>query len=296
MTSFRKTEEQAHHLTIKKSAHGESRRAAKINKIKRINSIATEKKYISCIKIFFDWCVENKYSTSEISSEAAEKFLKFKSNVCTQKTLDGYRQAINMVFDLNINYVFSSVPTILQPRAYNNAQISFLIENCGPALVLSIELATACGLRAVELDTIAKLKDYAESQRDWLPERFFGLYGCEYVVIGKGGLKRKIIVPIALSQKLENFRLNNIVIKTQREIHYKKYYSIVGGHSFSQQFSRLSFELFSWSTGAHGLRHSYAQARIIFLQKNGFTYDYSLKITSQELGHFSTTNTLTYLR
>lgn len=294
MTSFRKTKDQAHHLTIKKSTHGQSRRH---RQTKGISSISTEKKYMSCVKIFLDWCIKFKYPTSKITNQVCEEFLNCKATSCTQKPVDGYRQALDMIFNLKIDYVCSRVPTILTPRAYSQSQILFLIENSNLDLSFSIDLASACGLRAVELDTIARLEDFSENMRDWLPERFFGFdAGSEFVVIGKGGLRRKILIPFSLATRLESLRLKKTEVKTQRGIHYTKYYSIIGGHTFSQRFSRLSTLNFGWSTGAHGLRHSYAQQRIVLLMKNGFSYEYSLKIVSQELGHFSTTNTLTYLR
>jgi hypothetical protein len=224
--------------------------------------------------------------------------LKSKAGTCVQKTLDGYRQAISAVFCLDLDYVASQVDTLLVARAYRNDQIEYLKTTATSELEFSIELAAVAGLRAVELDTISRCSDTEEDHRDWLSDRFVGLDNCiDYVVIGKGGLKRKIRLPVDLASQLEQYRLSAPIRKTQREIHYQKFYSIIGGHNFSQQFSRLSFHAFNWSTGAHGLRHRYAQDRIIYLQiQYGYTWAYALKIVAQEMGHFSVANTLTYMR
>ena len=50
-----------------------------------------------------------------------------------------------------------------------------------------------------------------------------------------------------------------------------------------------------FSFGGHGLRYCFAQGRLLDLICIGHSPDKSLKILAQELGHFSVTNTLTYL-
>ena len=300
MTSFRSAKSQAKHLTIQRVKHYVSRHQLKDSRQEKIiTSIGTEKKYFGNIKRFISWCIPKKFPTSvgKVTAEIAEKFLNENSANWTQKTLDGYRQAIEMVFKIEVNFVTSKKNILLTPRAYKFSQIFYLANLADEDLAFSIQLAAATGLRAVELDTIACVTDYEEDNRDWLPERFIGKKNSTiFVVIGKGGLRRKICVPNELTEKLELRRLAQPIRKTQREIHYRKFYSIVGGHSFSQRFSRLSIKEFGWSTGAHGLRHHYAQERISELQRLGFSWDDSLKIVSQELGHFSTQNTHAYLR
>lgn len=301
MTSYRSTQKQAKHLVVKLASHGTSRFKNKCSdEVVGITSLATEKKYRSCIKQFLDYLIHENLSTTpeKISSEIAENFLHYKSHTCVQKTIDGYRQSISMVFGFKLNHVASRVATILVPRSYSLEQIENLREYAKPQLNFSIKLAAFCGLRSIELDTIAPINEQREDSRDWLQERFLGVENpVEYTVIGKGGLCRKICLPLSLSMELEQFRLPSVIRKTQREIHYQKYYSILGGQCYAQQFSRLSFRLFSWSTGSHGLRHRYAKNRIIYLQsQEEFLWNFALKIVAQEMGHFSTKNTLTYMR
>ena len=51
-----------------------------------------------------------------------------------------------------------------------------------------------------------------------------------------------------------------------------------------------------WSTGAHGLRHAYAQERVTELQTLEHSQKVANETVSQELGHFRPEITTTYLR
>lgn len=298
MTSFRSPADRAHHLIISKTIHGRSNfqnRDKTSNKY--IRSISTEKKYRNCVKIFLEWCHKNRLLTQYVNSCLVADFLSFKANSCRQKTLDGYRQSLRLVYDLQVPYVLSKVATILEPRAYRDEQIKYLSSVANSQLSLSIRLASASGMRAIELDTLARTTDTKEDIRPWLPGRFSGReHWVSYVVKGKGGLRRNIKIPPEISDELEISRLSEPTRKTSRGINYLKRYKLIGGHTFSQQFSRLSIREFNWSAGAHGLRHRFAQNRLIELQKLGFAYCTALEILSQELGHFSTKNTMAYLR
>ena len=59
--------------------------------------------------------------------------------------------------------------------------------------------------------------------------------------------------------------------------------------------SAASERALGWSTGAHGLRHSYAQERMAELQAS-LSRDAALTTVSQEMGHFRPEITETYLR
>ena len=174
MTSFRKPVDQAKHAVIKKTRHGKSRflNGAKSINEQFIASIATEKKYTSCIKIFFEWCQDMKKSTTNITIKSTEDFLKYKAKSCVQKTLDGYRQALALVFNLKIRHIVSRVETVLKPRAYRQDQIQHLCKIATPKLSLATRIAYAAGLRAIELDTLSHASDIQESPREWLAEKF----------------------------------------------------------------------------------------------------------------------------
>ena len=64
----------------------------------------------------------------------------------------------------------------------------------------------------------------------------------------------------------------------------------------SSSVTNAAERVLGWSTGAHGLRHSYAQERMYELQHNGLRRDEALETVSQEMGHFRPEITETYLR
>ena len=301
MTRFRPIKEQAQHLVCKKTRLGVSRHERKqcvsSESEMPITSRGTQEKYENCVKNYLYYLKQQRIPVAKVCTEVAHDFLKLKAADCQQKTVDGYRQAIKKVFGLDVPYVMSDLETVKDQRAYTDEQIDFLCACAKPALALSIRVAAAAGLRAIELDTICRKSDQREDIRDWLPERFFGKESqIRLIVHGKGGLRRTIVLPEDLAQEIEQHRLDQSVIKLSRKIAYKKYYSLIGGHSFSQKFTRLIKKVLGWSSGAHGLRHSFAQRRMQFLQANGFTFNFALKIVSQELGHFDIKNTFEYLR
>ena len=81
-----------------------------------------------------------------------------------------------------------------------------------------------------------------------------------------------------------------------RGLDYRQYYDIGGGNAWSKSFSDASDRALGWSNGAHGLRHSYAQERMLELQDQGKNYYEARDIVSQELGHFRGDVVEIYLR
>jgi hypothetical protein len=79
-------------------------------------------------------------------------------------------------------------------------------------------------------------------------------------------------------------------------VNYTQYYDIGGGRAWSQSFSAASQRELGFSTGAHGLRHSYAQERMEELQRSGMNYDDAKGTVAQEVGHFASDTTEAYLR
>ena len=57
-----------------------------------------------------------------------------------------------------------------------------------------------------------------------------------------------------------------------------------------------SAQTLGWSTGAHGLRHGYAQDRMNKLREYGYRRQEQMKNLSQELGHFRSDIVRPYLR
>ena len=73
-------------------------------------------------------------------------------------------------------------------------------------------------------------------------------------------------------------------------------YDLGYGKALSQCFLRASLKYLSWSTGLHGLRHSYAKNRIKKILVNGFNLENAKLVVSQELGHFRPEIVNCYLR
>ena len=297
MPSFRSAGEQARHLVKKKTEHGRSRRKHRNLQADFIASVGTEVKYRGNIKRVILSLQEKKLCAADLTPDIARELLEQKSERYSQSTLDGYRQAMQMVFQIQIPLVLSKKTKELRPRAYLGVQIELLCSRATEHLKFAICLARNGGMRAHELDTICRAEETREDVRHWLTARFAGREdGVRYVVIGKGGLCRQIILDQVLAEQLELARLPAPILKRQREINYTKHYGILGGQSFSMQFSRLCVRVLGWSEGAHGLRHTFAQERLLALQVLGYDFGDALLILSQELGHFSIKNTLTYLR
>ena len=130
---------------------------------------------------------------------------------------------------------------------------------------------------------------------EWSPERFKGRDGVLYTVIGKGGLRRAVMLTKELADELEARRFGEHTV-LDRGIRYTQRHDVNFGSSLTKEWSSASKEAVGWSAGLHGLRHSYAQTRLAELQGLGFAREERMGIVSQELGHFRTTETEGYLR
>ena len=104
------------------------------------------------------------------------------------------------------------------------------------------------------------------------------------------------MLPKHLAHALESVRLLKPKTVQDRGINYRQYYDLAGGVYFSLSFSKASRAVLGWSTGAHGLRHGYAQDRMSELLKIGFSRAERMGVVSQELGHFRPDIVTEYLR
>lgn len=242
----------------------------------------------------------------EITPQQAEQYLADRAVEVGQKTLDMDRQAIQIMMQ-NVSGKLSpneKLPVVksenaqhLNCRSYTTEQVAIIATAQNERNALSTEIAHAAGLRAHELLTISRINERPLSDRPALNEKFTARNNTNsYSVIGKGGLTREIQLPRHLSERLEARRLETPVDKVDRNVTYKNCrYDVAGGQSFSTSFTRASNRTLGWSSGAHGLRHSYAQERMNELQSN-MTRDLALEVVSQEMGHFRPEITEVYLR
>ena len=232
-------------------------------------------------------------------------YLEKRAQQVGQKTLDLDRQAAQIFFrtigslkaDERLPVIKSELDQALRSRAYTRAQVELVAQAQQARNSLSTQLAHAAGLRAHELLTLRPIAERQPDPRPSLPEKFSGREpGVPYTVTGKGGLTREVRIPHSLAAQLEARRLQTPVRVTDRGVHYTQHYAIGGGHTWSQSYSSASTRALGWSTGADGVRHSYAQSRMRELQNLGLMRDAALQTVSQELGHFRPEITEVYLR
>lgn len=240
----------------------------------------------------------------EITPEMARIYLLDRSMEVGQKTLDMERQAIQAMMHHvtgqlsqrdKLDVIKSEHKQILESRAYTPIQVQMIASAQNERNGLATEIAHSSGLRAHELYTLQRIDERQPDPRPSLEEKFSGREGIKYTVAGKGGLVREIQLPAHLSARLELSRLETPRERTDRGINYMTLYDIAGGKNWSNSFSAASNRILNWSTGAHGLRHSYAQERMKELQNN-MVRDTALEVVSQEMGHFRPDITEVYLR
>lgn len=184
-------------------------------------------------------------------------------------------------------------------RAYTLDQFNAITERASDKAKLSLLITLDSGLRAHELITLRKPSEgkILSEARNWSNERFIGKEGVRYIVSGKGGLVREVMISKILSDKLESCRRGEPITVKDRGVNYTSYYDVISGQSLSQTFTDLSKETLNFSLGIHGLRHTYAQNRYCKItgrltEEN----DLSKRIVSQELGHMRSSITDVYLR
>ena len=180
-------------------------------------------------------------------------------------------------------------------RAYTHKQIHQIMTHQTPENQLATALCFTAGLRVQELLTLQRFDEASASKdRKWRSDLFSGLQGEKYVVKGKGGLYRAVMIPHCLAKKLEKHRLSEPRQIKDRKCTITNRYNITGGKKFTDAFSQLSKRVLGWSHGAHGLRYTYAQDRLNRSIPDK-SYEEKLEIISQELGHFRKEITSHYL-
>lgn len=266
-----------------------------------IHSIATLRKYSQSLKNAGEW-IGPKFGISrldKITTEHASAYLSHRAHHgIGQKQLDADRTALHYLRNVDeLDRVLAEEPRKLEPRAYTPAQIQIIAAHQSERNSLATELSYRTGLRAHELLTLQRGDDGVRSDyRAWRDDLFHGRAGKVYLVTGKGGLIRQIMVPNDLARRLERCRLDTPRTLVDRHIRYDVRYDIGGGMAWSQSVRSAAISQFGWSTGAHGLRHSYAQARIEELQRLGYLYRDAETVVSQEMGHFRPDVVRSYLR
>ncbi len=302
MGRFRSPQSQADFAIRKRLAIGKPSHTKKSGDA-QIHSLGTARTYSYSLKCVASYLAKNKLDTfgkglASLTPEAALIYLESRTKEVGQKQLDKDRQAMQMIIGEKLDVVKSELDQVLESRAYTQQQIQLIAQAQTEKHSIATLVAEDGGLRAIELQTLLPTEERLPSfHRTWSIERFEGRSNVtRYTVQGKGGLIREIAIRKELADKLEKLRLHEPRVVTDREIFYVQYYDIGGGHRWSDSFSKASKRVFGWSSGGHGVRHTYAQTRMRELQILGFSYEKALSIVSQEMGHFRAEITEVYLR
>ena len=272
----------------------------------KIHSVGTARSYQQALTRVAEWMRERRDNNGleRLTSEEARAYLEERSLVVRQKTLDQERQALQILPLVGKLERIKSHPDLkptrlaTEGRAYTPEQVEMIAQAQAPRNALATRIAYASGVRAHELLTLLPAAERpASDHREWSSERFDGRDGFRlYTVEGKGGLKREVSLPVYLAEQLETCRLRKPERVTDRGVHCSQHYDLGGGNAWSKSFSTASKRELGWSTGAHGLRHSYAQDRVEELHGDGHEHASALEMVSQELGHFRPDITRVYLR
>jgi integrase len=264
-----------------------------------LDSVRTEKNYAGALKGVAAFLQENRLGDlRSLDAEKALAYLEIRGQEVSQKSLDMDRQAIQAVLGEKLPVVKSELSTTLESRAYTSEQAKMIADAQSEKHCLSTQIAENAGLRAHELLTLRPVEErQADTHREYRDDRFTGRDDVKiYTVEGKGGLCREVAISRDLADKLETRRLDEPRIVYDREVRYEQHYNLGGGKQWADSFSKAADRALGWSTGAHGLRHEFAQERMNTLQGNGYEYRDALEVVSQEMGHFRPEITEVYLR
>ena len=302
MPSFRKSKNQAARAVTRRIAVGSARHDNRDDG--NIHSRGTARAYQQALTGATEWLKEkfDNQGLELITPEQAHEYLRERAKTVRQKTVDLDRQALQILPGIDklerVKSCLAPSPLEIGGRAYTPAQVQLVAAAQSERHALATEIAYAAGLRGHELLTLRRAEERgASTHREWLEELFEGRPdSVRYTVDGKGGLIREVALPRDLAERLEETRRQKPRTVTDRDIHYEQFYNLGGDLRWSRSFSAASKRVLGWSTGGHGLRHSYAQERMEELQREGHTYDSALEITCQEMGHFRGDITQVYLR
>ncbi len=300
MPSFRSAAAQAHHQVRLASVIGTAKPASASN---FIHSLGTQRVYAVSLGLLGRWMREHRLGTDlrQLTEDQALQWLGERSEEVGQKCLDNDRLAITKTLGFTLPRIPSNHDSerrlAEQARAYTAVQMARILDHQSERNRFATEVIADAGLRAHETLTLRPaLARPATADREWSPDRFLGRTGQRYTVVGKGGLVREVLIPDALAAHLEAHRLLRPTTVRDRQINYLVHYDIAGGNAWSKSFTEASVRALGYSHGGHGLRHSYAQARMAELQGRGLGFEQALAIVSQELGHFRPDITEVYLR
>ncbi len=236
-----------------------------------------------------------------LSVEQAKQYLELRGQSVKPKTLNTERQAIQSMMrhvtgKLGLKETLPLIKSAYKKNKYlpyyTSTQVDLIKALQAPYNALATALAYAAGLRAHELLTLRPMAEQPVDIRPALDSKWRGREGVAYSVKGKGGLIREVRIPQALATALEQRRLQEPRMVTDRQIRYQQYYDINGGQKWSSSFGQASSRALGWSIGAKELRQTYAYERLDELQRSGLSQALALATIAQEKGHEESKNNL----
>lgn len=301
MATFAKPENQASKMVAKAVRLGEASHGQAGDGL--IRSVGTARAYQQSLTQAARWGQsEGLPNIKRWSNETGLRYLSYRADQVSQKTLDLDRQALQILPNIEklecIKSRYAAEYSLAKAsRSYTKNQVTALAEAQTDRHALATRIASAAGLRAHELHTLRRIGEKPPStHREWSADRFMGMEGDRYTVTGKGGLVREIVIPAELATQLEAVRHEQPAKVVDRGVYYEQHYDIGAGNRWSRSFTGVSNSVLDYSTGAHGLRHGYAQRRLDELSQRGMVYTDALRVISQEMGHFRPDITEVYLR
>jgi integrase len=171
-----------------------------------------------------------------------------------QKQLDTDRNALEFVVGKgSLEREFALSAAELRSRAYTPDQVRAILAGQDPRNALATEIAWRAGLRAHELLTLRRSgQATAATHRCWSPGRFAGRDGERYIVTGKGGLRREVLVPRDLAARLEERKYRETLTIRDRGIVYRQHYDLGGANAWSKSFGEASARALGWLHGPPG--------------------------------------------
>lgn len=268
---------------VPKSTIGDDRRVI-------ITSIGTERITTQAVERYKEWRRFNGLNVDDgphLITEVTE-FLGDFAETHSQSSVDQTRQALARKLGLKLPKIQSLIDIVAEGRAYSWLEVKAVAQRQRERNAFSTLLAFNAGLRASELITICEESQAQPStHRRWRSDMFKGRANIQFmVVLGKGGLRRRVALDERLYQDLQKFRRPCPERIMDRGIWYQSHFDIGGGQHFSQSFSDASMRALGMSKGGHGLRHGFAQRRVQELTALGNTFLEAVELVSVELGHF----------
>ena len=256
------------------------------------------------------WMIDNGYprGLENIDEKLFGHFLQQRASRLTQDGLNYESAIVRRIVPQLRDMERPRVVALKEPtsrstenRANTLGEAQAIIDRLDPDDALSACLVANTAVRVSEPPTLADPRDRPPSRhRTWSAERYDGMGpGGEYTVIGKGGLVMPIWVPQHLVRAIEAKRLPVPVWeKDHRGTWFRRYFDLPGGSAFGKRYAVASKAVVGerGHKGVHGLRHMFAQIRLVYHMDQGRSYKEARRLVSQQVGHFRDQITKTYLR